>query len=393
METVAPGEGARQRHQQLVAARLRRLKAEGATDAELVHALDEETRSERSWRVGAEGEEQVGGLLNEWSELCGFAVLHDLVIPNAGGANIDHIAIGLGGVTVIDVKKWEGDVQVKANGVWIGRYGHRKALDGIAKQVAEVKMTLARADLASVPVRGVLCLANENRGCPRGELLTVGSIAVGDPRTIATLAASDAGCGCASVEAAFAALAAVYEPKAGARPPADLLVGASAPQTRMAPGKARRPRRTPASAASGIAVPKRSTPPVARSGSRDRPRTPPRRRKTRAKRGLKGDAIRFVVVLVMLSAVYHGLNGSTASSRVLVGPDTVTSWAPALRDRAAAAAGGPVSSPVVKMTADRAHLRYRRHNCRIRLSINRRTARSPQDAVVVAQGRCPASRT
>jgi len=42
----------------------------------------------------------------------GVLLLHDRRIPGDGGANIDHLAVGPGGVTVIDSKTQRGKIQV-----------------------------------------------------------------------------------------------------------------------------------------------------------------------------------------------------------------------------------------------------------------------------------------
>jgi hypothetical protein len=49
-------------------------------------------------------------------------VLHDLAVPGSR-ANLDHLAIGPGGVFVIDSKHYRGRLQLDPSGrLWHGRY-------------------------------------------------------------------------------------------------------------------------------------------------------------------------------------------------------------------------------------------------------------------------------
>src|SRR5690606_24234874 len=63
----------------------------------------------RAWRRGAQGEERVGRVLArlgpEWT------VLHDLPL-SSGGANLDHLVIGRGGVYALNTKNLTGRVWV-----------------------------------------------------------------------------------------------------------------------------------------------------------------------------------------------------------------------------------------------------------------------------------------
>jgi hypothetical protein len=74
-----------------------------------------------AWRRGAAGERRTARLLATL-ERRGWAVLHDLAIPNSP-ANIDHLVIGPGGVLAIDSKQYRGQLQVDRDGmVWYGRH-------------------------------------------------------------------------------------------------------------------------------------------------------------------------------------------------------------------------------------------------------------------------------
>jgi hypothetical protein len=47
-------------------------------------------------------------------ESCGWRVLHDRRWPGSTRANVDHVAVGPGGVAVIDSKHWSGTISVIA---------------------------------------------------------------------------------------------------------------------------------------------------------------------------------------------------------------------------------------------------------------------------------------
>jgi Nuclease-related domain len=74
-----------------------------------------------AWRRGAVGERRTARLLGQL-ERRGWAVLHDLAVPGSR-ANLDHLAIGPGGVFVIDSKQYRGRLQLDRSGrLWYGRY-------------------------------------------------------------------------------------------------------------------------------------------------------------------------------------------------------------------------------------------------------------------------------
>jgi hypothetical protein len=75
----------------------------------------------RAWRQGAAGERRTARLLDPL-ERHGWAILHDLAVPSSQ-ANLDHLAIGPGGVFVIDSKQYSGRLQLDSSGrLWHGRY-------------------------------------------------------------------------------------------------------------------------------------------------------------------------------------------------------------------------------------------------------------------------------
>jgi hypothetical protein len=79
------------------------------------------TPETRAWRRGAVGERRTARLLGRL-ERHGWAVLHDLAVPGSR-ANIDHLAIGPGGVFVVDSKLYTGRLHLAPGGsLWHGRY-------------------------------------------------------------------------------------------------------------------------------------------------------------------------------------------------------------------------------------------------------------------------------
>src|SRR5215207_8064838 len=74
-----------------------------------------------AWRRGAVGERRTARLLGPL-EREGWAILHDLAVPGSR-ANLDHLAIGPGGVFVVDSKQYRGRLQLDPSGrLWHGRY-------------------------------------------------------------------------------------------------------------------------------------------------------------------------------------------------------------------------------------------------------------------------------
>ncbi|WP_062381226.1 nuclease-related domain-containing protein [Demequina pelophila] len=70
----------------------------------LFRALDVNTE-ERAWRRGAEGEEKIGAALDKMAKH-GWRILHS--IPVGDNADIDHLAIGPGGVILVNAKHHPG---------------------------------------------------------------------------------------------------------------------------------------------------------------------------------------------------------------------------------------------------------------------------------------------
>ena len=82
------------------------------------YARRQREKAERHLRVaeryerGAAGEAATAAQLDSLRQH-GWAVFHDVRWPGRPKANIDHVAVGPGGVFVIDSKNWSGRIAVK----------------------------------------------------------------------------------------------------------------------------------------------------------------------------------------------------------------------------------------------------------------------------------------
>lgn len=105
---------------------------------------------------GAEGEritaEALRGLGPDW------VLLHDVRWPGRLRGNIDHVAVGPGGIFVIDSKNWSGDVRVSNGVLRQNGYSREKNVAGAADAA------LAIAELAGAAaglVQPVLCFVGQ----------------------------------------------------------------------------------------------------------------------------------------------------------------------------------------------------------------------------------------
>jgi len=116
---------------------------------------------EAAFRSGRVGEELIARSLERGTANGRAVILHDRQMPHARG-NIDHLAVAPSGVYVIDAKNISGSVSVsrrlfapaklKVNG-----RNRRALVDGLDRQVAAVRRSLAAMEHADVPVHGVFC--------------------------------------------------------------------------------------------------------------------------------------------------------------------------------------------------------------------------------------------
>jgi hypothetical protein len=111
-----------------------------------------------AWQRGLDGERRTGEVL-AGLETRGWFVLHDVHWPGRPRANIDHIAIGPGGVFVIDSKNWSGEVVVR-DGV-LRQNGNRRLTEceGAAAAAAGVAAYLEPQHRSLVAA--LLCLVDQ----------------------------------------------------------------------------------------------------------------------------------------------------------------------------------------------------------------------------------------
>ncbi len=130
----------------------------------------------RAWRRGATGERRTARLLARL-ERHGWAVLHDLAVPGSR-ANIDHLAIGPGGVFVIDSKLYSGQLHLAPDGsLWHGRYPLAPVLRAVRFEADQVAQLLATPGVEVVPL-----VAVHGAQVPWGKLVVEGVPVVGARR-------------------------------------------------------------------------------------------------------------------------------------------------------------------------------------------------------------------
>lgn len=109
-----------------------------------------------NWQFGAWGEQATAKVLQPL-EKDGWVVLHDLV---AGRGNVDHIAVGPGGVFLLDSKRLGGVATVDDQGVTVRRFGNPHLsyssgsghLLGLARQTHDRVLARTRIRVWVVPV-------------------------------------------------------------------------------------------------------------------------------------------------------------------------------------------------------------------------------------------------
>ncbi len=91
-----------------------------AEQRDLAAALRRSHRRASNYQAAALSEPQTAAVLAPLADQ-GWRILHDRRWPGSTtGANVDHLAIGPGGVFVIDSKHWSGPVQVRDGRLWCG---------------------------------------------------------------------------------------------------------------------------------------------------------------------------------------------------------------------------------------------------------------------------------
>jgi hypothetical protein len=167
----------------------------GGLGALLARVIDE-PMSTRVWRQGADGEVRSAAHLAKHLDGTTVRLLHDRRIPGHGQANIDHLAVGPGGVTVIDTKTHRGDVRVDRIGGLFARRDvllikgrdQTRLIDGVERQIEYVQTALGDVGRPDVAIRGALCFPNVE-GLPLFRQLSVRDIVIDGPKPVSRLAA------------------------------------------------------------------------------------------------------------------------------------------------------------------------------------------------------------
>jgi hypothetical protein len=145
-----------------------------------------------AWKRGASGEARLAARLTELTGDRGVVLLHDRRMPR-GRANIDHLAVGPGGVTAIDANNLSGTVSVEHHGgllrprttrLLVAGRDRTNLVEGVGRQVDAARAALSECGFADVDVCGVLCFV-EVDGLPLLRSLRVGSVLIDGPKPIA----------------------------------------------------------------------------------------------------------------------------------------------------------------------------------------------------------------
>lgn len=175
-------------------ARRQRVRARYGRVGTLVAALAGEPHNVHAWRQGAEGEAATARALATRLQRSNAVVIHDRRVPGRGRTNIDHIAIGPGGVTVIDTKSSHGRVQIATVGILhrreqllVNGRDRTSQLDALERQLARVATVLDRHDASDIGVLGALCFPFMHREWLHYSRARNGLITVDDPAHIAKL--------------------------------------------------------------------------------------------------------------------------------------------------------------------------------------------------------------
>lgn len=150
----------------------------------LTAALDGESQLERRWRKGADGEARIGKRLERSVERAGVIVLHDLRVPGSR-ANIDHVCVGDGTITVIDAKNYRGKVRVRQGRLWVGGRDRTGLVEGVERQVDVVRSVLSPGLTADIV--GAIAFADGDR-LPLFGRLRVRGVRIDGVRQVAKLA-------------------------------------------------------------------------------------------------------------------------------------------------------------------------------------------------------------
>lgn len=217
LDSGTPGAAARRRYDHLREGRETRARERFGGLGVAAVRLAGDPQHVAAWKRGAEGEERVARRLEKHLAGSGVQFLHDRAIP-LSPANIDHLAIGPGGVTVIDAKNVRGKPEVVRRGSLLGkRTDHllvagrdrTSLVSGVEGQVKEVLAALTDLGLPETPVVGVLCWLRTD-DLPLLGTVRLREVSVLGPRRTAKLARRPGPLGASQISDLTAALAARF---------------------------------------------------------------------------------------------------------------------------------------------------------------------------------------
>ncbi len=211
-EGVAGG-SARDEYERRMARREARVRERFPRAGGLLLKIYEEGQPTKAWKVGAGGEETLGGTFDR---IAGpeLRVLHDRRIPRTR-ANIDHIVVCRNGVMVIDAKRYKGRPSLKVEGGFFRPTVHKLTVDGrdrtklVEGMRKQVDLVTAALEDVPVPVQGFLCFLDADWPLIGGAF-TIHGVGVLWPRRLRKLLEKEGPLGSEEIEQIQARLAAAF---------------------------------------------------------------------------------------------------------------------------------------------------------------------------------------
>ena len=151
------------------------------------YGLDRKPDPERALRAGRDGEELTAKRLERHLRGTGVVLEHDLMIPGTH-TQIDHVAVGAGGVTVIASRNYEGVAELRDGELFLGGRRQARVIDALAGQLGLVRMVLVEARVQGADLTAALSLTNLD-GRPLDTSLQIDGILIDSPKRVARLAA------------------------------------------------------------------------------------------------------------------------------------------------------------------------------------------------------------
>jgi hypothetical protein len=115
-------------------------------------------RSAELWERGADGEQATAEALSALPREH-WTVFHDVHWPGRRYANIDHVAVGPGGVFVIDSKNWTGSIAVRDH--VLRQNGRSRETTVAAAADAAIAVAAITASVPPQQVQSVLCFVRD----------------------------------------------------------------------------------------------------------------------------------------------------------------------------------------------------------------------------------------